>query len=90
MSLYVYSRVGTTPFWINSRQPLALRHKDVELCELLDIVDGELDVSSDVHIANFPAVHGHHTATPLGTNRQAQINTHTHTYTSHRIEYLLL
>ena len=74
----MYSRVGTTPFWVNSCQSLALRHKDVELCELLDIVDGELDVTRDLDVAKVPAVHGHNTATPLGTQKHVQINTHTH------------
>lgn len=49
---------------------MALGHKDVKLSELLHVVDGELDVSLNLHIAKIRTVHGHHTSTQLGAHTE--------------------
>lgn len=63
-----YSRIWAAPLWVDYSQVSALSHKDVKLSELLDVVDGELDVSLNLHIPKVPAVHGHHTSTQLGAH----------------------
>lgn len=65
MSQLQYSRIWAAPLWVGCGQVSALGHKDVKLSEPLDVVDGELDVSLNLHGPKVPAVHGHHTATQL-------------------------
>lgn len=64
-----YSRIRAAPFWVDCSQVSALSHKDVELSEPLHIVDGELDVSLNLHISKVPTVHGHHTSAQLGAQQ---------------------
>lgn len=64
-----YSRIRAAPLRVDCSQVYALGHKDVELSELLHIVDGEMDVSPNLHIPEVAAVHGHHATTQLGVNK---------------------
>lgn len=56
------SRVRAALLRVSGGQVLTLSHKDVEFSQLLDVVDGEYDVSLNLQV---PTVHGHHTSTQL-------------------------
>lgn len=68
-----YSRIRATPLLVDCSQVLALSHKDVKLSEALNVVNGELDAPLDLHIPEVTAVHGHHTSTQLGAQRNKNV-----------------
>lgn len=66
------ARVGAVPLRVDCSQVAALGHKNVELSELLDVGDGELDASLNLH--EVAAVHGHHASTQLRENRSKRFS----------------
>ena len=70
----LYSRIWAAPLWVNCGQVSTLGHEDVKLSELLNVVDGELDISLNLNVPKVSAVHGHHAPTQLGANRSPHIS----------------
>lgn len=67
------SRVGAVSLRVDRSQVVALSNKDVKLAELLNVVDGKLDVALDLH--EVAAVHGHHASTQLRAQKEQMFST---------------
>lgn len=68
-----HSRVRSASFGVGGSQVVTAGHKDVELSQLLDVVDGELDVSLHLQVPVVAVVQGHHTSTHLQANESPNV-----------------